>query len=109
MKKSIQTGAFFAFTALACSQSATAQSDIPMTFHNGSSTSIPLVIPGVMNPNLNPMSDSGVELAVGQKVYYFPNGKQRRTALLFVVQPSWQRDTILQIDKIIGGKNKAKK
>ena len=109
MKKSIQTGAFFAFAALACSQSATAQSDIPMTFHNGSLVSIPLVIPGVMNPNLNPMSDSGVELAVGQKVYYFPNGKQKRKEILFVVQPTWRRDTILQIDKIIASKNKAKK
>jgi saccharopine dehydrogenase-like NADP-dependent oxidoreductase len=54
---------------------------IPMTFHNGSLKSIPLNIPGVMNPNLSPISDSGVTLEVGQKVFYFPNGKKGKKEL----------------------------
>ena len=49
---------------------------VPFTLHNGSLFSIPLNIPGVMNPNLSPMSDSGVDLAVGQKVYFFVKKKK---------------------------------
>ncbi len=75
--------------------------NIPMTFHNGSFKSIPLIIPGVMNPNLNPKSNSGVSLDVGQKVYFFPNGKKKNKELLFIVDATWKKDTILQIDEII--------
>ncbi len=49
---------------------------VPFTLHNSSLLSIPLSIPGVMNPNLSPMSDSGVDLAVGQKVYFFVKKKK---------------------------------
>ena len=75
--------------------------NIPMTFHNGSFKSIPLIIPSVMNPNLNPKSNSGVSLDVGQKVYFFPNGKNKNRELLFIVEATWKKDTILQIDEII--------
>ena len=51
-----------------------------LTFKNTSLRSIPLEIPGVMNPNLNPMSDSGVSLDKGQKIYFKYEGK--RTLLL---------------------------
>jgi hypothetical protein len=74
---------------------------IPMTFHNGSLKSIPLNIPGVMNPNLSPISDSGVTLEVGQKVFYFPNGKKGKKELLFEVNGTFKKDTILQIHEII--------
>jgi hypothetical protein len=74
---------------------------IPMTFHNGSLKSIPLNIPGVMNPNLSPRSDSGVTLEVGQKVFYFPNGKKGKKELLFEVNGTFKKDTILQIHEII--------
>jgi hypothetical protein len=74
---------------------------IPMTFHNGSLKSIPLNIPGVMNPNLSPISDSGVTLEVGQKVFYFPNGKKGKKELLFEVDGTFKKDTILQIHEII--------
>jgi hypothetical protein len=77
-----------------------------MTFHNGSLKSIPLNIPGVMNPNLSPISDSGVTLEVGQKVFYFPNGKKGKKELLFEVDNTFQKDTILQIDEIIKQKKK---
>ena len=79
---------------------------IPMTFHNGSLKSIPLQIPGVMNPNLSPLSDSGVTLEVGQKVFYFPNGKKGRKDLLFEVDNTFRKDTILQIDEMIKQKKK---
>jgi hypothetical protein len=75
--------------------------NIPMTFHNGSFRSIPLIIPGVMNPNLSPKSNSGVGLDVGQKVYFFPDGKKKKKELLFIVDVTWKRDTILQIDEMI--------
>jgi hypothetical protein len=75
--------------------------NIPMTFHNGSFKSISLIIPGVMNPNLNPYSNSGVGLDVGQKIYFFPNGKRNSKALLFIVDDSFKKDTVLQIDEII--------
>ena len=75
--------------------------NIPMTFHNGSFFSIYLSIPGVMNPNLFPKSNSGVSLDVGQVVYFFPNGKKGKKEILFTVSRTWKKDTILQIDKII--------
>ena len=75
--------------------------NIPMTFHNGSFFSIYLSIPGVMNPNLFPKSNSGVSLDAGQVVYFFPNGKNGKKEILFTVNSSWKKDTILQIDKII--------
>ena len=77
-----------------------------MTFHNGSLKSIPLNIPGVMNPNLSPISDSGVTLEVGQKVFYFPNGKKGKKELLFEVDNTFRKDTILQIDEMIKQKKK---
>lgn len=49
---------------------------VPFKLLNNSLRSIPLEIPGVMNPNLSPMSSSGVDLAVGQKVYFFADGKK---------------------------------
>jgi hypothetical protein len=79
---------------------------ISMTFHNGSLKSIPLNIPGVMNPNLSPLSDSGVTLEVGQKVFYYPNGKKGKKELLFEVDNTFRKDTILQIDEMIKQKKK---
>jgi hypothetical protein len=72
-----------------------------MTFHNGSLKSIPLNIPGIMNPNLSPLSNSGIELEPGQKVFYFPNGKKGKKELLFEVDGTFKKDTILQIHEII--------
>lgn len=44
--------------------------------------SIPLVIPGVMNPNLSPMSYSGVTLEEGQEICFLD--KKKRYLLLEV-------------------------
>jgi hypothetical protein len=68
--------------------------------------SIPLKIPGVMNPNLSPMSDSGVSLKVGQKVYFSTNGKKGKKKLLFTVNSTFKKDTVLQIDELIKTRKK---
>jgi hypothetical protein len=38
---------------------------------------------------------------VGQKVYFFPNGKKKNRELLFIVASNWKKDTVLQIDRLI--------
>ena len=43
---------------------------------NNTSQKIPLQIPGVMNPNLNPFSRSGVELKNGQKIFLSLSNKK---------------------------------
>jgi len=93
-------------TALITSNISFAQ-NIPMTFHNGSFFPIYLSIPGVMNPNLLPKSNSGVSLDAGQVVYFFPNGKNGKKEILFTVSPTWKKDTILQIDEIIKTRKKS--
>ena len=76
---------------------------VPIRFLNHSGRSIPLEIPGVMNPNLSPFSSSGVDLAVGQKVYFFAKGKkgtfQKRILLLEVTEDLAGKDLV--IDKLI--------
>lgn len=79
---------------------------VPMTFHNGSSSSIYLQIPGVMNPSLNPMSDSGISLKFGQKVYFFPKGQKGKKELLFTVNSAFTKDTVLQIDQMVRARKK---
>jgi hypothetical protein len=48
---------------------------IRFTLHNSSLRSIPLIIPNVMNPNLSPLSNSGVSLAIGQQIFWRRNGE----------------------------------
>jgi hypothetical protein len=43
---------------------------------NNTAQSIPLRIPGVMNPNLSPFSRSGVDLPNGQNIFLDLNGKR---------------------------------
>ena len=42
---------------------------------NNTAQSLPLRIPGVMNPNLSPFSKSGVDLPLGQKIFLKTAGK----------------------------------
>jgi len=63
---------------------------------NNSAKSIPLIIPGVMNPNLSPFSSSGVELKMGQEILFRYKGKTR---LLLVVD-----ETINEGDKLVVNK-----
>jgi hypothetical protein len=55
---------------------------VPLTLINTSLKSIYLEIPGVMNPNLSPLSRSGVDLAVGQKIYFIYKGNRRQLLLI---------------------------
>ena len=43
---------------------------VSFTLRNETLKSIPLIIPGVMNPNLSPQSNSGVRLKMGQEIKY---------------------------------------
>lgn len=99
------------FTALvlAFSFNVNAQKSINFTFHNGSLQSIPLVIPSVMNPNLSPMSNSGISLDIGQVVYYFPDGPKSKKEVLFVVTEDYQNGQVLEINELITEKKKASK
>ncbi|MFK8037610.1 MAG: hypothetical protein AB8B74_04920 [Crocinitomicaceae bacterium] len=65
---------------------------------NPTTKSIPLVIPGVMNPNLSPNSSSGVNLKIGQKVYYKKNG---RSKLLLIVNKNIQEGDELNVAELI--------
>ena len=58
---------------------------------NKSAKSIPLLIPGVMNPNLSPFGTSGVGLKVGQEVLFKENGKKY---IFFVVDQSYAGKSI---------------
>jgi len=49
---------------------------ISFTLSNTSDKSIPLIIPNVMNPNLSPNSNSGVDLAIGQEILFREKGKR---------------------------------
>jgi len=47
---------------------------VSFTLRNSSLKSIPLKIPGVMNPNLSPDSNSVVSLKIGQKIFFRHKG-----------------------------------
>lgn len=99
----------FTVFALGLSIRFTAQKTINFTFHNGSLQSIPLVIPSVMNPNLSPLSNSGITLDIVQVVYYFPNGKKEKKEVLFVVTDTFKDGEVLEIDQLINVRRKAAK
>ena len=71
---------------------------INFTLHNSSLKSIPLVIPNVMNPNLSPMSNSGVALKRGQKIYY---KKGVRKVLLLTVDENIQQGDKIDVAQLI--------
>ncbi len=72
-------------------------SAIPFTLRNNSLRSIPLVIPGVMNPNLSPMSNSGVDLEAGQKIFFLVKGK--KVLLLEVTEEN--QDQVIDVAALI--------
>jgi len=75
----------------ACCTAVCAQERVNFTLHNSGLKSIPLKILGVMYPNLSPLSDSGVALSIGQKVFY---KKKRKNFLLLVVDESYEGQKI---------------
>jgi hypothetical protein len=75
---------------------------VSFTLANRGLKSIPLRIPGVMNPNLSPMSNSGVCLEVGQKVYFRKAGKD---IVLLEVTAELQ-DSVLVVNKLLPKKQR---
>ena len=78
------------------------ENPVPFTLRNESVKSIPLRIPGVMNPNLSPMSNSGVRLKVGQKIFFY---HKRKKYLLLEVKENL-RDTKVKVSKLISERKK---
>ncbi len=76
---------------------------IDFTFENKSLKSIPLIIPSVMNPNLSPLSKSGVTLKIGQEVYFKNNGKKY---ILFIVNTNNYNGEVLDINELIKKRKK---
>jgi len=69
----------------------TAVEYVSFTLRNNSAKSIPLIIPTVMNPNLSPFSNSGVDLKIGQEILFKVKGK---TYTLLTVDSSLADTTI---------------
>jgi hypothetical protein len=75
-----------------------AQSQVQVKLVNNGLESIPLFIPGIMNPNLSPMSESNVEFPIGQKVYYKAK-RGRNQCLILEVSASWPADTTIYLTR----------
>jgi hypothetical protein len=75
---------------------------IGFTLRNETLRSISLIIPGVMNPNLSPQSNSGVRLKVGQEIKYKKGG---RADLLLVVDDSIKEGDVLFVGERIAQVN----
>ena len=71
---------------------------IRFTLANTSGESIPLIIPSVMNPNLSPYSESGVDLAIGQEILYKSGTKKY---VLLVVDSSIQNGAVIDMAHVL--------
>ena len=71
---------------------------IRFTLANTSGESIPLIIPSVMNPNLSPYSESGVDLAIGQEILYKSGTKKY---VLLVVDSSIQNGAVIDMAQVL--------
>ena len=69
---------------------------------NNSAVSIPLKIPGVMNPNLSPMSNSAVDLKIGQKIFF----KHKKKNYLLLEVTSDKKDQTLIVNQLIEKRKK---
>lgn len=76
---------------------------ISFTLVNSSNESIPLIIPNVMNPNLSPNSNSGVDLAVGQKLLFRHKGKRY---VLFTVGGDIKKGQKIDVYKVLQERKK---
>lgn len=83
----------------------TKSNDVYVTFtmRNSSAKSIPLMIPGVMNPNLTAFSNSGVNLKIGQEVLFRYKGK---TEILMIVSDEIKSGDKLDVAEIIKNRKK---
>lgn len=76
---------------LACGLLSGEKPSASFVLKNETLKSIPLVIPGVMNPNLSPMSYSGVTLEEGQEIFFLEDKKRY---LLLEVSTDLNGDTL---------------
>lgn len=76
----------------------TKKETINFTLHNSSLKSIPLVIPNVMNPNLSPVSNSGVALEMGQKIYF---RKGMKKVLILTVDENIKPGDKIDVAKLV--------
>jgi len=76
---------------------------ISFTLRNNSAKSIPLIIPTVMNPNLSPFSNSGVDLKVGQEILFKNKG---RKYVLLTVTNEIKDGEVLEVSKLLKDKRK---
>ena len=83
----------------------TETNSISFTLKNSSLKSIPLIIPNVMNPNLSPKSKSGVNLKVGQEIFYKHKGRKR---LLLRVNNNIKDGDIIDVKELIEEKTSEK-
>ncbi len=89
------------FASQAPAPSAQDETYITFTLSNNSLRAIPLIIPGVMNPNLSPLSGSGVRLKLGQSIYFRYKGEE---VLLLVVNKDIKEGQKVNIAKLINKK-----
>lgn len=71
---------------------------ISFTLQNTTASAIPLIIPNVMNPNLSPFSKSGVDLEIGQEIFFKENGKRY---VLLTVDESIEDGAVLDVAKLL--------
>ena len=71
---------------------------VSFTLRNNSVSSIQLIIPTVMNPNLSPMSSSGVDLKMGQETLFKANGKKH---FLLTVDNFIQDGEIIEVASLL--------
>lgn len=74
------------------------------TLENKSAKSIPLLIPNVMNPNLSPLSKSGVDLKVGQEILFKYKGSKH---LLLKVDESIANGDVIDVAELLKQKKEA--
>lgn len=84
---------------LAPSPQVTEGKTIAFVLSNPTLSSIPLEIPGVMNPNLSPKSESGVALRPGQPIYWTP--RMRNRTLIYRVPEDLLPGTILDVSDLL--------
>jgi hypothetical protein len=91
MKKLLYTLAFQLLLILAAhSQEVPSVNDIVLL--NRTLISIPLEIPGVMNPKLAPMSKSTVDIPAGTIIYFF---HQKQRYELITVKPEMEKTIVV--------------
>lgn len=94
----------FTFAYQGQAQSKVAKADyVSFTLLNRSVKDIPLKIPGYMNPNLSPMSNSGVTVKLGQEIFFKYRGKKR---LLLIASKELEGQELI-VNKLIQEKKRA--